>query len=174
MTTPVRIAFLCPDRIGLVAAVAARLFDFGADLGDISFTVLGESANFTAVCDIPADLDLETLERELKGLEQLKDAELTVSRFKIPSLKAVGGAVTHRLVLTGGNRPGLIARLSEALIDYRANVVHLTAEVIPGGTNENYVIAAAVSIPSEKTHACLATMDNVAQQLSMTLSVETA
>ena len=39
--TYVLVSVFCPDRTGLIAAIAGRLFDLGANLGDTSFTVLG-------------------------------------------------------------------------------------------------------------------------------------
>lgn len=174
MTKSVHIAFLCPDRVGLISAVTARLFDLGGDLGDTSFSILGEAADFTTVCDFPDDVDLETITQELRALPELEKADsLTVEPFQHPPLKGPAGNVTHQLSLSGGNRPGLVARLSEALIDYQANVVRLTTEVVRAGSVDDYVILMAVSIPADKTYTCLATIDNLAQQLALTLRVET-
>ena len=75
------ITILCPDRAGLVAAVAGRLFDLGVNLRDTSFAVLGQGAEFTAVCDLTHDLAHETVERELRGLDELDGAEVTVRAF---------------------------------------------------------------------------------------------
>ncbi len=47
------ISILCPDRAGLVAAIAGHLFDLGVNLRDTSFAVLGQGAEFTAVCVSP-------------------------------------------------------------------------------------------------------------------------
>lgn len=39
-----------PDRVGLISAVTARLFDLGANLADTNFAVLGTGFEFNAVC----------------------------------------------------------------------------------------------------------------------------
>lgn len=174
MTQSVRISFHSSDRIGLIAAVTARLFDLGGDLGDTSYTVLGEGADFSTVCDFADDLDLEAIRAELEAIPELSDAtELVVAPFVHPTLKGPTGMATHRITVIGGNRPGLVARMSEALIDYHANVVRLATEVVPGSETADYVIRMAVSIPAEKTYTCLSTLDAIAQQLSMEMRVET-
>ena len=52
MAHDIRIAISCPDRTGLLAAVTARLFDLGSNLGDTSFTVLGAEATYTCVAEM--------------------------------------------------------------------------------------------------------------------------
>ena len=47
-----------PDRVGLISAVTARLFDLGANLAAPNFAGLGTGFEFNAVCDVPGDLRL--------------------------------------------------------------------------------------------------------------------
>ena len=65
MATTALISILCPDRIGLVAAIAGRLFDLGGNLADTTFAVLGGGAEFTAVCEFPEGVTPETIEAEV-------------------------------------------------------------------------------------------------------------
>ena len=55
----VLVSVFCPDRTGLVSAIAGRLFEIGANLGDTSFAVLGAGAEFSAICDIPAHVSAD-------------------------------------------------------------------------------------------------------------------
>src|SRR3972149_708038 len=88
MATTALISIICADRTGLVAAIAGRLFDLGANLGDTTFAVLGGAAEFTTVCELPDTLSLKTVERELRALPALAEATVTISPF---SYRAVHG-----------------------------------------------------------------------------------
>ena len=161
------ISVLCPDRIGLVAAIASRLFDLGGNLADTTFAVLGGGAEFTAVCEFPEGVALETVEAELCGLPELKDADVTVSSFDLAPVHGPSGQITHRITVSGGDRPGLIARLCEVFVQFKANIVRLNAERIPGPGNDQYVVNMAVWIPEASARSCLATVANTAGELGL-------
>ena len=83
MTDVVRLSIWCQDRVGLVSAVAGCLFDLGINLGDGTFATLGEGAEFTALCELPAGLDPTALRGELERLPELAAATITVSPFRL-------------------------------------------------------------------------------------------
>ena len=66
MLRHVRIAISCRDRTGLLSAVTGRLFDLGADIGDTSFAVLGQMAEFTAVTRLPEGLSQDDVAGALR------------------------------------------------------------------------------------------------------------
>jgi len=162
------ISILCPDRVGLVAAITGRLYDLGTNLSDTTFAVLGGGAEFTAVCELSEDVSLDFLDRELKSLPELEGAEVSVIRFDLPSVHGQTGHITHRIELMGGDRPGLIARLCEVFIQFGANIVRLNSEKISDPGQQRYVIRIAVWIPEDRADSCLATITNTASQLHMT------
>ncbi|CAA6605326.1 conserved hypothetical protein [Rhodospirillaceae bacterium LM-1] len=169
----VLISFFAPDRTGLVAAVAGRLFELGANLGDASFAVLGTGAEMSAVCDIPESLTMDDLQAHLAALPDLQDAKLAVTPFSLDPAHGPAGRVTHRVTVAGGDRPGLVARLSEVFGDFDANIVTMNAEHVPGhkGT-ARYIIRFAVAIPEGRANSCLATIANTAEELSQTVIFE--
>ncbi len=168
------ITIICPDRAGLVAAVAGRLFDFGGNLRDTSFAVLGRGAEFTAVCDLPVGLTHETVEGELLALAELDGAEVVVRPFDMEPEAGPTAEVTHYVSVSGGDQPGLIARLCETFVQFNANIVSLNAGPSPGGGRGVYTIRIAVWIPEGAANSCLATVSNTAQNLAMTCRWETA
>jgi glycine cleavage system transcriptional repressor len=167
----VLISIFCPDRTGLVAAITGRLFEIGANLGDTSFAMLGSGAEFTSVCDLPADISATELEADLGGLPELAGARLTVRPFEMDAAAGPLGRITHRVVLSGGDRPGLIARLSEVFGEFKANIVRLDAQRVP--EQGLYVTRLAVAIP-ERAEACLNTVANTAGELNLSCHVEEA
>jgi glycine cleavage system transcriptional repressor len=161
--------------VGLVAAITGRLFDLGINLGDTTFAVLGGGAGFASVSEAPASLTPEVLRRELMGLPELRDAVVAVTPFTYGRTHGSTGRITHRVRVTGGDSPGLVARLSEAVVDFGANVVRLDTTLVPGRDQgrDQYVIRLELWIPPARADACLATLTNTAEELHLSCHVET-
>ncbi|MEO5335518.1 MAG: amino acid-binding protein [Magnetospirillum sp. WYHS-4] len=167
MTNTAWISISCQDRVGLVAEIAGRIFDLGGNLGDTTFSVLGEGAEFTSLCDFPASVAPGAVEAELKTLPELDGAQVSVRHFDLAPVHGPAGQVTHRIAVSGGDRPGLVARLCEVFVQFHANIVRLHAEKIPGPGGGQYVVNMAVNIPPDATQRCLATIANTAGELRL-------
>ncbi len=174
VTTTVLLTITGPDRTGLVAEVAGRLFELGANLGDTTFAVLGEACELTALVELPAGLLADELDHELESLASIKGAKLAVEPFALASVHGPKGRVTHRIRVSGGDRPGIIARLAEAFADFGANIVRLNSERVPGSGGARYDTIIAVAIPKERAAACLATVANTAGAMDLQCAWEEA
>lgn len=160
----------CPDRTGLIASVTGHLFDIGADLGETAFAAVAGRAEFRTACEGADDIDASALQAELQALPALAGANVSVEAADDIS----ADRATHRIVVAGGDRPGLIARLSEAFVQYDANILRLDAGRIPGPGGTRYVTRLAVAIPERSTQSCLATVANTAGELGLTCHWEEA
>jgi len=167
MSLTALVSIVGPDHVGLVSAVSSRLFDLGANLGDTAFIVLGGGAEFTVICEFTTEMDLETLQNELEDLEVIKDAEISVSRFDLSSPYPASQTITHTITVSGGDSPGLIARLCEVFEQFDANIVRLNSERVPGMDDTQYVISTAVAIPAQNADRCLATISNTTGELGL-------
>lgn len=167
--TAVMISVSCPDRPGLVAAITGCLFDLGVNLGDSSFAMLGAGAEFNSVCDLPAETTADELSQALQGLPELADARVEVRPFELDSSHGALGKITHRVIVSGGDRPGLVARLSEVFGQFQANIVRMDAQRVP--EQNLYVTRFSVNI-SDRAAACLATVTNTAGELGLSCHVE--
>jgi glycine cleavage system transcriptional repressor len=163
------VSIFCPDREGLVAAVTGRLFDLGINLGDTSFSVLGQGAKFSLVCELPVAISFDDLKGELTDIEMLQGAEIAVTDFTLDPLHGPSQHITHRITLSGGDQPGMIACLSEVFIEFKANIVRLVSET---GGDGGYTIRIAVYIPVGAADACLATVQNTAEGLQLSYHAE--
>ena len=163
------ISIFCADQTGLVAAIANRLFELGGNLGDTAFSVLGTGAEFTTVCELPNTIDIDELGQELRQLEQLSKAEISIPPFTLDAIHGPRGHVTHRITIQGGDQPGLIARLCETFIEFNTNIVRLSAEVTE---QHEYALRLSVNIPPEKVTSCLATVSNTAEGLQLSCRFE--
>lgn len=174
MTSHVWISIACPDRTGLIAEVAGCLFDHGANLGDTTFAVLGAGAEFTSVCEIPDGIALDQLHGALAALDVLRSADISVRPFTLQPVHEPSARISHVVVVSGADRPGLVARLCEAFAGFGANIVRLDCERMPEGRGDTYVARFAVNIPPASAANCLATVSNTAEGLQLTCKVEPA
>ena len=167
MSVKALVSIIGEDRTGLIASVAGRLFDIGANLGDTTFAVLGSAAEFTAVCELPDGAALDAVERDLKSLPHLAGAKVSVTPFTYGMTHGPAAHITHRIELAGDDSPGLVARLAEAFVGYGANIVRLNSERELGRDGVHYTTRIAVWIPPAKAQACLATVANTARQMGL-------
>ena len=170
MTVKALVSIIGEDQTGLIAAIAGRLFDLGANLGDTTFAVLGSAAEYTSVCELPDGLTLDVVERDLKSLPALAGAKVSVAPFNYGMTHGPAARITHRIEMAGRDSPGLIARISEVFMQFGANIVRLNSEREPGADGMRYITRVDVWIPRAKAGACLATIANTAEQLSLTCS----
>jgi len=168
MTKNVFISMRCSDRVGLIAAVTGRLFDLGANLGDTAFAVCGGAAELTTIIEIADDTDLAGIKNELLSLPQLSEAEVVVAPFLLTPAHGPSAQATHRIAIGGGDRPGLVARLSEVFFDFEANIVLLHAEKHLTELDTQYAVMIDAFIPADVADRCLATVDNTAGGLGLT------
>jgi glycine cleavage system transcriptional repressor len=166
------ITVIGPDRQGLIADLAGRLFDLGVNLGDTTFAVLGEMAEFTCLAQLPDQVGLADVERELAGLSGMEKATVTVADFDLEPVHTESGHITHRIEMRGPDRPGVVARLSEVFGQFGANIVRMNSERIPEEGSDLYVTRFAVFIPERRAAACLATLANTAGELRMTFQFD--
>lgn len=172
MTHHVRISIACRDDRGLLAAVAGRLFDLGGDLGDASFSLLGEEAQLACVCALPDHVDAETVRAQLDALPALANGDVTVKPFQLGRAHAANGVATHVVRVRGSDRPGLMARLAEAFGELGANVVRMDAEQLARDATSDYLMRFEVWIPEGREEACLANVANTAETLGMSYDGE--
>jgi glycine cleavage system transcriptional repressor len=158
----VLVSIFCRDRVGMIAAITSRLFDIGINLGDTTFAVLGEGAEFTAICELPEEVSIQNVETELRSLAELAGGEITVTPFQLGSVHGSSGRVTHRIEFTGSDQPGLIESLSDVFQSVGANIVRMNGEHVPAPYGGEFVLRFAVSIPEERVSSCLTAVDNKA------------
>lgn len=167
-THNILISISAPDRVGLISAVTAALFDLGLNLGDTSFAVLGSGCEFTCVAQGWTGITVADVERELGALEVLSGAEIKVSGFRFELTQTEAAKVTHRIIVSGGDSPGFIARMSEVFVEFDANVVRMnsTRTEMAGGPAV-YQLSFDISIPPLRAKACIAAVGNTAGQLNL-------
>jgi len=161
------------DRAGVVSEVTNYLFETGANLADCAYAVLGEGFEFSCVAEFPAGATCDEIETGLKDKELLAEARITVSKFPFELLRGDAGNITHVVEISGGDRPGLVARISEVLVNYDANIVRMSSRrisAVDGGFDYRTRFAINASEPITALEAALY---NTAGSLRLECQVET-
>ncbi|MBN43780.1 MAG: amino acid-binding protein [Alphaproteobacteria bacterium] len=173
MAHEARIAISCPDRSGLISALTGHLFNMGADIGAASFAALSSTAEFTAFVQLPNDFSHDDVRISLAALPELAGAEISVTALSPTTTQAENAHGTHRIEVRGTDRPGLVARLTEAFADFGANIERMDCERVSSVSTEDYIIRIEAWIPTERAETCLAAVDNTAQSLGLSSRAET-
>ena len=173
MSSLALVSTFCPDRVGLVSAVTGHLFALGANLRDATFAVMGSGAEFSAVCELPDGVTVEEVQEGLASLSELEGAQIKVTPFAFDPNPGPLARITHRVEVSGGDQPGLIARLSEIFTQFEANIVRLDAQTLPDHEGGRYTIRFAVSIPPERAATCLSAIANTAETMGLTCTATT-
>lgn len=167
------ISIVGKDRVGVVSAVSSYLFDIGANLADSSYAVLGEAFEFSAVATFELAQDTNEVATALEGLDLLEGARIEVMPFDFGTVRAESAQISHTVEITGGDRPGLVARISEVLVDYRANIVRMSSKRNVDADGEaHYRTRFAISIATDRADALEAALYNTAGSLRLNCEFE--
>lgn len=174
VSTLALVSTFCPDRVGLISGITGHLFELGINLRDATFAAMGQGAEFSAVCELPSGLSTEEVQAHLASLPELAGAQIKVTRYDFDPNPGPQALITHRVEVSGGDQPGLIARLSEIFTQFQANIVRLDAQTLPDREGGRYAIRFAVSIPPERADTCLSAVANTAETMGLTCKAEKA
>jgi len=171
-STTYLISIMGRDKVGVVSAVTSYLFETGANLADSAYAVLGEAFEFSCVAEFVAGADKQEVQDGLAALELLEDARITVTPFQFELLRAESGTITHTVEITGGDRPGLVARISEVLVDYGANIVRMSSRRVAKEMGFDYRTRFAINIEGARLDALENALSNTAGSMRLDCSVE--
>jgi len=161
------------DQIGVVSEVTSYLFDIGANVADSSYAVLGEGFELTAVVTFGVDAEMREIEAGLSELAALAGARIAIVPFGFDTTRGETATISHTVEITGGDRPGLIARVSEVLVEYEANIVRMSSKrSVDEQGAAHYRTRFAISTPEGRVDALSAALFNTAGSLRLNCKVE--
>lgn len=161
------------DKVGIISEATAYLFDIGANIADSSYAVLGEGFELSAIASFTAEPAVEDMVQGLGNLPLLADARITVLPFDFDTTRGDTAKISHTVEITGGDRPGLIARISEVLMDYDANIVRMSSKRhVDADGVAHYRTRFAICAPTDRFSALEAALSNTAGSLRLECRVE--
>lgn len=168
------ISYIGPDRPTLISSVIVLLEDLGGHFGDVTFATLGEAGELTFIYEMADDLQLEELKQKVNDLEVLKNGAVRVEQFSLKAEKGPTSRITHRIVLAGDDRAGLLKHILDVLDKHGAVIVRMNAERLHGTKSARYAARIAISVRPSRAPDCLSDMTRLAASFNMSLRYETA
>ncbi len=174
MTSSLLISYLGDNRPGLVSQFLAHMKNLGGNIDDITFASLGRKAEMTFIYKDNDDLDCDQLRADLNGLPAVSNSNITIQPYTLNTEQGPSHRITHRIVLTGYDEPGLISNIISTLDEYGAIIVRMNAESINGSAGNQCIARFAVSMRDERAPDCLSAVVRKAGEMKLTFRYETA
>ncbi|MCK5697391.1 MAG: amino acid-binding protein [Gammaproteobacteria bacterium] len=125
------------DKPGIVAKITMALFDAGAQLGEASMMRLG--GNFTIMLMVKSDQSIEQLKESIASVvEQL---QLSSSFQPIEAYLHHHEISDTRITVYGADRPGIVAKTTEHLLQAGFNILDLTSDVAGEESDPIYIMS---------------------------------
>lgn len=161
------------DQVGVISEVSSYLFNVGANIADSSYAVLGEGFELSAVVTFDSAIDAPEIEEGLAGLATLSGARIAIVPFDFDTKRGEAATISHTVEITGGDRPGLIARISEVLVDYDANIVRMSSKrIVDDDGVAHYRTRFAICVSPERLDGLSAALSNTAGSLRLNCEIE--
>jgi glycine cleavage system transcriptional repressor len=157
------------DRPGIVAAVTRVLADAGCNLEDTSMTILRGHFAMMLVVSGPDAGGAPKLQERLDPVADRLDLQVSVRAVTDEVTAAEAGGARYAAAVYGADRPGLVARVSEALAARGVNIVDLQTRVI-GEPDPVYVMHFELEVPAGLAAQVEADLHAAAAELGVEVS----
>ncbi|HEV3463192.1 MAG TPA: ACT domain-containing protein [Actinomycetota bacterium] len=157
------------DRPGIVAAVTRVLADAGCNLEDTSMTILRGHFAMMLVVSGPEGTTAGDLEARLGPVAGRLDLQVGVRAVTDDVTAAAGGGARYAAAVYGADRPGLVARVSEALAARQVNIIDLQTRVV-GEPDPVYAMHFELEVPPGRADRVETDLRSVAHELGVEVS----
>ena len=152
-----------------MAAVTRVLADAGCNLEDTSMTILRGHFAMMLVVTGPPRVAAAGLEARLGPVAGRLDLQVSVRRVTDEVTAAPGGGARYAAAVYGADRPGLVARVSEALAAHQVNIVDLQTRVV-GEPDPVYAMHFELEVPAGRADRVEADLRAAADALGVEVS----
>ncbi len=131
------------DKPGIVAKVSKILFENGLNIEDSSSTLLRGFFSMILLISSKDELNIEKLSNEFKNF-----ADMKVDIKKIDKLTKKSLEDTYIISVYGGDKPGLVYAISNALANKNINIIDLQTKVAGKEDSPVYIMVFEVTVPN--------------------------
>jgi len=150
MKTQVALSAIGRDRPGIVAGITKVLFEKGCNLEDSSMTLLKGDFAVQLLITLPDGFTTGQLSDAVRPVADSLGLTTVLREFKPDDLKAESGALPYTLIVYGGDRPGIVYKVTQAAASQGLNITDLRTHVTGDAARPVYSLAMDVEAPSEK------------------------
>jgi glycine cleavage system transcriptional repressor len=162
------------DRVGIVAAVAEKLYQLGCNLLDSSMTLMRGEFALILMVQLPEAETVESLQKSMVSVE--KEMGLTIHLREL-SEQEIAEPVTHGnpclISVYGADRPGIVSGITRAIADLNLNITDVQTKYSDSGGKQIFVMMLEVTAPeSMPAQAVESSLSQVASSLEVDVSVQ--
>ncbi len=134
------------DRPGIVRDVAAAMTHLDINIEDSSMTALRGEFTIMMIVRLPQSMGISTIKAALAELEQ--QTGLTTQSRPLEAEQVAQPTAEPNCVVTvsGGDRPGIVQAVTEAIAALDGSVVDLSTSTIPRDEDHYYMMALEITI----------------------------
>ena len=168
------ISYLGENKPNLISEITSYLTEAGGEFSGVTFATLGRVCELTMVYKTDGKKSLEDLKADLDKLSSVEDGQLQIKSLPTQSDTGPTSKITHRIVLSGDDKKGLLHKIIKTLDDNNALIIRMNTEKISYPENTQYISRFAISIRDENAPECLAQIVKVAGEMKLTFRYETS
>ena len=174
MTENVLISYLGENKPNLISEITSHLTEIGGEFSGVTFATLGRVCELTMVYQTTDKVNLENLQEEVSNLSSLKDGQIQIKALPLNTDTGPTSKITHRIVLSGDDKKGLLHRIIKTLDENNALIIRMNTEKISFPNNTQYISRFAISVREENAPECLSQIVKVAGEMKLTFRYETS
>ena len=168
------ISYLGENKPNLISEITSFLTEKGGEFSGVTFATLGRVCELTMVYKTKDKTNLDELTSDVSNLSSLKDGQVQIKTLPLNTDTGPTSKITHRIVLSGDDKKGLLNRIVKTLDDNNALIIRMNTEKISYPDNTQYISRFAISIREENAPECLAQIVKVAGEMKLTFRYETS
>jgi glycine cleavage system transcriptional repressor len=168
------ISYLGENKPNLITDITTLLTELGGQFSGVTFATLGRGCELTMVYKTPENSKVAEIKKSLENLETCKDGEFTVKLFQLSTEAGPTTKITHRIILSGEDQPGLLHKIIKTLDQNSAVIVRMNTEKITYPENTQYISRFAIAVREDNAPQCLSEIVKVAGQMKLTFRYETS
>ena len=168
------ISYLGENKPNLISEITSFLTEKGGEFSGVTFATLGRVCELTMVYKTKDKTNLDELNSAVSNLLSLKDGQVQIKTLPTNTDTGPTSKITHRIVLSGDDKKGLLNRIVKTLDDNNALIIRMNTEKISYPDNTQYISRFAISIREENAPECLAQIVKVAGEMKLTFRYETS
>ncbi len=146
------------DRPGIIARVTGLLFRAGANLEDISMTILGGQLAMVMIVEGRGPSGESSVKKSFQTLERsgLSMTWRNLESKKKRGAKHLKGSKTYLLTAAGADRTGIVFKISQFFSSKKMNITDLNSKILPGAGKGLYVVVLEVDVPARFSQKAIA------------------
>ncbi len=162
------------DRVGIVAAVADRLYKLGCNLLDSSMTLLRGEFALILMVQLPDEQSIGSLTEQLTDVEESLGLSIHLRELSQQELAEQSGQGSPYLIsVYGADKPGIVSGITRAIADLNINITDVQTKYSDSGEKQIFVMILEVNAPEEiPSKSVEASLYQIGKGLNVDISVQ--